>query len=84
MDRSVDRCIDRWRHWLRGAGTRNQTKPIENNLFVLETKESLRKTKQTVESEEKQCLEDLGTKRISRNAICPRTGKKYKRCCGNI
>ena len=41
-------------------------------------------TKQTVESEEKQCLEDLGTKRVSRNAICPRTGKKYKRCCGKI
>ena len=41
-------------------------------------------TKQTVESEEKQCLEDLGTKRISRNAISPRTGKKYKRCCGKI
>ena len=40
--------------------------------------------KQNVESEEKQCLEDLGTKRISRNAICPRTGKKYKRCCGKI
>ena len=39
--------------------------------------------RQNVESEEKQCLEDLGTK-ISRNAICPRTGKKYKRCCGKI
>ena len=41
-------------------------------------------TKQIVKSEEKQCLEDLGTKRISRNAICPRTGKKYKRCCRKI
>ncbi|MBD23262.1 MAG: preprotein translocase subunit SecA [Alphaproteobacteria bacterium] len=38
----------------------------------------------SVDNEERQCLEDLGNKRISRNAICPRTGKKYKRCCGKI
>ena len=36
------------------------------------------------ESEEKQCLEDSQNKRIPRNAICPRTGKKYKRCCGKF
>ncbi len=30
------------------------------------------------------CLKELGNKKISRNAICPRTGKKYKRCCGKL
>ncbi|MAI76759.1 MAG: preprotein translocase subunit SecA [Pelagibacteraceae bacterium TMED65] len=36
------------------------------------------------QSNEKQCLEDSGNKKIPRNAVCPRTGKKYKRCCGKI
>ncbi len=35
-------------------------------------------------SSEKECLEDSGLKKIPRNTICPRTGKKYKRCCGKI
>ena len=35
-------------------------------------------------SSEKECLEDSGLKKIPRNSICPRTGKKYKRCCGKI
>ena len=42
------------------------------------------KNLESLENKEKQCLEDIGNKRISRNAICPRTGKKYKRCCGKI
>ncbi|MAZ07586.1 MAG: preprotein translocase subunit SecA [Rickettsiales bacterium] len=33
---------------------------------------------------EKECLENSGLKKIPRNSICPRTGKKYKRCCGKI
>ena len=36
------------------------------------------------QSDEKQCLEDSENKKIPRNAICPRTGKKYKRCCGKL
>ncbi len=39
---------------------------------------------QVSQNEEEQCLEDSGNKKISRNAICPRTGKKYKRCCGKL
>ena len=39
---------------------------------------------QSSEDHEKKCLEDSDIKKISRNARCPRTGKKYKNCCGSI
>ncbi len=39
---------------------------------------------QASQNHEKDCLEDQGNSKIPRNAICPRTGKKYKRCCGKI
>ena len=39
---------------------------------------------QASQNHEKDCLEGQGNSKIPRNAICPRTGKKYKRCCGKI
>ena len=30
------------------------------------------------------CLENSGVKKLSRNARCPKTGKKYKNCCGRF
>ena len=39
---------------------------------------------QASQDHEKDCLEGQGNSKIPRNAICPRTGKKYKRCCGKI
>ena len=39
---------------------------------------------QAPQNHEKDCLEGQGNSKIPRNAICPRTGKKYKRCCGKI
>ncbi len=39
---------------------------------------------QASQNHEKDCLEAQGNSKIPRNAICPRTGKKYKRCCGKI
>ena len=30
------------------------------------------------------CLENSGIKKLSRNARCPKTGKKYKNCCGRF
>ena len=30
------------------------------------------------------CLENSGVKKISRNARCLKTGKKYKNCCGKL
>ena len=57
-------------------------------LSFIEIKSDVPKPEQEIlgnsENQEKQCLEDLGNKRISRNVICPRTGKKYKRCCGKL
>ena len=61
---------------------------ISKILSFIEIKSDVPKPEQEIlgnsENQEKQCLEDLGNKRISRNAICPRTGKKYKRCCGKL
>ena len=39
---------------------------------------------QSIENKDNECLENLGLKKISRNARCPRTGKKYKNCCGKV
>ena len=39
---------------------------------------------QSLENKDNECLENLGLKKISRNARCPRTGKKYKNCCGKV
>ncbi len=39
---------------------------------------------QSLENKDVECLENLGLKKISRNARCPRTGKKYKNCCGKV
>ncbi len=36
------------------------------------------------QSQEKECLENSGVKKIPRNARCPATGKKYKNCCGKL
>ena len=35
-------------------------------------------------NKDQECLENLGIKKISRNARCPSTGKKYKNCCGGL
>ena len=35
-------------------------------------------------NKDQECLENLGMKKISRNARCPSTGKKYKNCCGGL
>ena len=39
---------------------------------------------QSIENKDNECLENLGLKKISRNARCPSTGKKYKNCCGKV
>ena len=39
---------------------------------------------QSIENKDNECLENLGYKKISRNARCPSTGKKYKNCCGKV
>ena len=39
---------------------------------------------QSIENKDNECLENLSLKKISRNARCPRTGKKYKNCCGKV
>ena len=39
---------------------------------------------QSLENKDNECLENLGLKKISRNARCPSTGKKYKNCCGKV
>ena len=39
---------------------------------------------QSLENKDSECLENLGLKKISRNARCPSTGKKYKNCCGKV
>ena len=61
---------------------------VSNILSFIEIKSDVptpeSKNLESLENKEKQCLEDIGNKKISRNAICPRTGKKYKRCCGKI
>ena len=36
------------------------------------------------QSQEDECLENSGVKKIPRNARCPATGKKYKNCCGKL
>ena len=41
-------------------------------------------TPQKSENQEKKCLEETEEKKISRNARCPLTGKKYKNCCGKL
>ena len=41
-------------------------------------------TPQNSENQEKKCLEETEEKKISRNARCPLTGKKYKNCCGKL
>ena len=38
---------------------------------------------QSLEDKDNECLENLGLKNF-RNARCPRTGKKYKNCCGKV
>ena len=35
-------------------------------------------------NKDQECLENMGIKKISRNARCPSTGKKYKNCCGRL
>ena len=39
---------------------------------------------QSLQNKDNECLENLGYKKISRNARCPSTGKKYKNCCGKV
>jgi len=39
---------------------------------------------QSLKNKDNECLENLGYKKISRNARCPSTGKKYKNCCGKV
>ena len=39
---------------------------------------------QSLKNKDNECLENLGYKKISRNARCPSTGKKYKNCCGRV
>ena len=41
-------------------------------------------TPQKAGNQEKKCLEETEEKKISRNARCPLTGKKYKNCCGKL
>ncbi len=35
-------------------------------------------------NQDEKCLENSGVKKISRNARCEKTGKKYKNCCGRF
>ena len=62
----------------------NITKIISFVEIKTETPATERSELQVSQDNEKECLENLGNKKISRNAICPRTGKKYKRCCGTL
>ena len=52
---------------------------VSNILSFIEIKSDVptpeSKNLESLENKEKQCLEDIGNKKISRNAICPRTGK---------
>ena len=62
----------------------NITKIISFVEIKTEAPATERSELQVSQDNEKECLENLGNKKISRNAICPRTGKKYKRCCGKL
>ncbi len=62
----------------------NITKIISFVEIKTETPATERSELQVSQDNEKECLENLGNKKIPRNAICPRTGKKYKRCCGKL
>ena len=52
--------------------------------FVEIKSETPKPESKSAENKEEKCLENLGNKKIPRNAICPLTGKKYKRCCGKL